>query len=173
MESSLWYPSWPIASSSGFLEKLKLNLINENRVIPQSVDAIRACFKKWLSQVTGGKSTYTWISLSKTFEESEMEWSDSGLAGLLLVVVEPKVVCTVAAQVVRFSVKVQIPHIILLLTMALEKLKSLSEQDLLEFTDDSIKYLSGASIPFLSKYRERFGDSLLIVPCRTLIIDLL
>lgn len=57
--------------------------------------------------------------------------------------------------------------------MALEKLKALSEQDLLEFTDDSIKYLSGASVPFLSKYRERFSESLLIVPCRTLIIDLL
>ena len=56
--------------------------------------------------------------------------------------------------------------------MALEKLKSLSEQDLLEFADDSIKYLSGAAVPFLSKYRDRFGDSLLIVPCRTLIIDL-
>jgi hypothetical protein len=56
--------------------------------------------------------------------------------------------------------------------MALDKLKSLSEQDLLEFTDDSIKYLSGASLPFLSKYRERFGDSTLIVPCRALIIDL-
>jgi hypothetical protein len=81
-------------------------------------------------------------------------------------------VSAVAAQVVRFSVQVQIPHIILLITMALEKLKSLSEQDLLEFADDSIKYLSGASVPFLSKYRERFGDSLLIVPCRTLIIDL-
>ena len=44
--------------------------------------------------------------------------------------------------------------------MALEKLKSLSEQDLLEFADDSIKYLSGAAVPFLSKYRDRFGDSL-------------
>lgn len=161
-----------MASSSGFLEKLKLNLMNENRVIPQSVDAIRACFKKWLSQVRFERGTYAWVSLGKTFKETKMEWSDSGLTSFLLVVVEPQVVSAVAAQVVRFSVQVQIPHIILLITMALEKLKSLSEQDLLEFADDSIKYLSGASVPFLSKYRERFGDSLLIVPCRTLIIDL-
>ena len=56
--------------------------------------------------------------------------------------------------------------------MALNKLQALSEQDLLEFTDDCIKYLSGATLPFLSKYRERFGDSMLIAPCRSLLIEL-
>jgi hypothetical protein len=56
--------------------------------------------------------------------------------------------------------------------MALELLKGLSEQDLLEFTNDCAKYLSGASVPFISKYHERFGDSTMISPCRNLIIDL-
>ena len=93
-----------MASSSGFLEKLKLNLTNEKRVMPQSVDAIRACFKKWLSQVCERRSTYARVSLSETLKEAKMEWSDSGLAGLLLVIVEPEVVGAVAAQVVRFSV---------------------------------------------------------------------
>ena len=56
--------------------------------------------------------------------------------------------------------------------MALELLKGLSEQDLLEFTNDCVKYLSGASVPFISKYNERFGNSTMITPCRNLIIDL-
>jgi hypothetical protein len=72
--------------------------------MPQSVDAIRACFKKWLSQVWKIRSTYARVSLSETLKEAKMERSDSGLAGLLLVIVEPKVVGAVAAQVVRFSV---------------------------------------------------------------------
>jgi len=51
-------------------------------------------------------------------------------------------------------------------------LTKLEETDLLEFVDDSIKYLKGMQVPFLSKYRDRFGSALWIVPCREYIIDL-
>jgi hypothetical protein len=56
--------------------------------------------------------------------------------------------------------------------MALELLNALSEQDLLEFTNDCAKYLSGAQVPFISKYHDKFGGSTMIVPCRSLILDL-
>ena len=54
----------------------------------------------------------------------------------------------------------------------LTALTSLPEQDLAEFLDDSIKHLRGMQVPFLSKYRERFGTSLWIAPAREYIIDL-
>lgn len=38
-----------------------------------------------------------------------------------------------------------------------ESIKSLAEADLLEFCDDCIKHLRGIQVPFLSKYREKFG----------------
>ena len=56
---------------------------------------------------------------------------------------------------------------------AIEQLKTLSEQDLIEFTGDCVRYLSGAQVPFISRYTERFNNtSSLIAPCRSLIIDL-
>ena len=54
--------------------------------------------------------TYTRVGFGEALEEAEMERSDSGLAGLLLIVVEPEVVCSVAAEIVRLSVQVQVPH---------------------------------------------------------------
>jgi len=36
---------------------------------------------------------------------------------------------------------------------------SLEDLDLVEFFDDCIKYLRGIRVPFLTKYRERFGGS--------------
>jgi len=38
-----------------------------------------------------------------------------------------------------------------------ESINALAEADLLEFSDDCIKHLRGMQVPFLSKYRERFG----------------
>lgn len=38
-----------------------------------------------------------------------------------------------------------------------ESIGALAEADLLEFSDDCIKYLRGMQVPFLSKYRDRFG----------------
>ena len=56
---------------------------------------------------------------------------------------------------------------------AVEKLKELSEEDLVEFTNDCVRYLSGSQVPFITRYNERFGNSsALIAPCRSLMIEL-
>lgn len=53
-------------------------------------------------------------------------------------------------------------------------LTSLPEPDLLEFADDCLKHLRGIQIPFLSKYRDRFGgNSLQIAPAREYTIDVM
>jgi len=47
------------------------------------------------------------------------------------------------------------------------QLSTLSESDMLSFVDDTIQYLKGNRVPFLSKYNEAFGgQSRLIVPSR-------
>jgi len=47
------------------------------------------------------------------------------------------------------------------------KLSTLSEADMLGFVDDTIHFLKGNKVPFLSKYNAAFGgQSRLIVPAR-------
>lgn len=42
--------------------------------------------------------------------------------------------------------------------LSLDAFAQMEEQDLLEFVDDSIQYLRGVRIPFLSKYSAAFGN---------------
>ncbi len=95
--------------------------MNENSVIPHKVEAIRAyrkirCLDTATSNFFSWKyATYSRVGLGKALEKAQMEGSNSGLAGLLLVVIEPQVVCAIAAEIVRLSVQVQVPHIFVLL----------------------------------------------------------
>ena len=41
---------------------------------------------------------------------------------------------------------------------ALEEIGALAESDLIEFIDDTIHYLKGNKVAFLSKYYEAFGQ---------------
>ena len=54
-----------------------------------------------------------------------------------------------------------------------ELINALAEADLLEFADDCVKHLRGMQVPFLSKYRDRFGGhSHWIAASRDYIIEL-
>ena len=53
-------------------------------------------------------------------------------------------------------------------------LSQLEEADLLEFIEDTIQFLKGYKVPFLSKYNERFGESSrMVVPTRDYAIDII
>ena len=55
-----------------------------------------------------------------------------------------------------------------------KQLSQLSEVDMIEFVDDSIHFLKGNRVPFLSKYSEAFGgQARLIVPCRDFLQDIM
>ena len=46
-------------------------------------------------------------------------------------------------------------------------LGELEDSTLIQFVDDTIEYLKGVRVPFLSRYAEQFGGSArAIVPCR-------
>ena len=51
--------------------------------------------------------------------------------------------------------------------VAARQLSQIPEANMVEFVDDTIHYLKGNKVPFLSKYSEAFGgQARLIVPCR-------
>ena len=51
--------------------------------------------------------------------------------------------------------------------VCVRQLSQLAEADVIEFVDDTIHFLKGNRVPFLSKYSEAFGgQARLIVPCR-------
>ena len=53
-------------------------------------------------------------------------------------------------------------------------LSQLEEADLLEFIEDTIQFLKGYKVPFLSKYAGRFGESSrMVVPTRDYAIDII
>lgn len=53
-----------------------------------------------------------------------------------------------------------------------EALNSLDDTTLIQFVDDTIEFLKGARVPFLSKYAEQFGgSSRCIAPCRDFIVE--
>lgn len=52
-------------------------------------------------------------------------------------------------------------------------LSSLPEADVVSFVDDTIQFLKGHKVPFLTKYNAAFGgNSRLVVPCRDLLLDI-
>ena len=54
------------------------------------------------------------------------------------------------------------------------KLSQLGEADLLEFIEDTIRFLKGNKVAFLTKYSATFGSqSRMIVPTRDYIIDIM
>ena len=54
------------------------------------------------------------------------------------------------------------------------QLSQVPESDMVEFVDDTIHFLKGNRVPFLSKYSEAFGgQARLIVPCRDFLQDIL
>ena len=54
------------------------------------------------------------------------------------------------------------------------QLSQLSEADIVGFIDDTIHFLKGNRVPFLSKYSASFGDQArLIVPCRDFLQDIM
>jgi hypothetical protein len=56
--------------------------------------------------------------------------------------------------------------------MSLAALAQLEDQTLIQFLDDTIEYLKGVRVPFLSKYAEYFGGtSRLITPSRDFIVS--
>ncbi len=58
--------------------------------------------------------------------------------------------------------------------MAARQLSQIPEADMVEFVDDTIHYLKGNKVPFLSKYLEAFGgQARLIVPCRDFLQDIM
>ena len=55
-----------------------------------------------------------------------------------------------------------------------KQLSQLAEIDMIEFVDDTIHYLKGNRVPFLTKYSEVFGgQARLIVPCRDFLQDIM
>ena len=53
-------------------------------------------------------------------------------------------------------------------------LTQLGEADLIEFIEDTIQFLKGYKVPFLSKYNAGFGNqSRMIVPTRDYLIDII
>ena len=53
-------------------------------------------------------------------------------------------------------------------------LSQLEEADLLEFIEDTIQFLKGYKVPFLSKYNAQFNaSSRMIVPTRDYTIDII
>jgi hypothetical protein len=52
-------------------------------------------------------------------------------------------------------------------------LSQLADADLVEFSDDCIKYLRGMKVAFLSKYRDRFpgGSAMDILPSRDYVLE--
>ena len=55
-----------------------------------------------------------------------------------------------------------------------KQLSQLAEADMISFVDDTIHFLKGNRVPFLSKYQEAFGgQSRLIVPCRDFLQDIM
>ena len=54
------------------------------------------------------------------------------------------------------------------------QLSQLGDADLIEFIDDTIHFLKGNRLPFLSKFSEAFGgQARLIVPCRDFLQDIM
>ena len=54
------------------------------------------------------------------------------------------------------------------------QLSQVGEAELIEFVDDTISFLKGQRVPFLSKYNEAFGgSSRLVVPARDFVIDVM
>ena len=54
------------------------------------------------------------------------------------------------------------------------QLSQLAETDVVEFVDDTIHFLKGNRVPFLTKYSEAFGgQARLIVPCRDFLQDIM
>ena len=56
----------------------------------------------------------------------------------------------------------------------MRQFSQVDESDMVEFVDDTIHFLKGNRVPFLSKYSEAFGgQARLIVPCRDLLQDII
>ena len=54
------------------------------------------------------------------------------------------------------------------------QLSQLADTDVIEFVDDTIHFLKGNRVPFLTKYCEAFGgQARLIVPCRDFLQDIM
>ena len=54
------------------------------------------------------------------------------------------------------------------------QLSQLADTDVVEFVDDTIHFLKGNRVPFLTKYSEAFGgQARLIVPCRDFLQDIM
>ena len=54
------------------------------------------------------------------------------------------------------------------------QLSQVAEQDLIEFVNDTVSFLSGQKVPFLSKYNEAFGgSSRLVVPSRDFVVSIM
>lgn len=52
-------------------------------------------------------------------------------------------------------------------------LLTIGDADLLEFVNDTIEFLKGVKVPFLSKYHEAFGGQARgIIPIRDMVVDL-
>ena len=86
-----------------------------------------------------------------------MRSSDSGSSGLEMVVVEPQVVCSVRTHIMLVAIEITIPHILLIIyyiIMSLQALSTLPDESLIAFLDDTIEYLKGVRVPFMSKYAE-------------------
>lgn len=86
-----------------------------------------------------------------------MRSSDSGSSGLEMVVVEPQVVGSVRTHIMLVAIEITIPHILLIIyyiIMSLQALSTLPDESLIAFLDDTIEYLKGVRVPFMSKYAE-------------------
>lgn len=58
--------------------------------------------------------------------------------------------------------------------VCVRQLSQLAEADVIEFVDDTIHFLKGNRVPFLSKYSAAFGgQARLIVPCRDFLQDIM
>jgi hypothetical protein len=86
-----------------------------------------------------------------------MRSSDSGSSGLEMVVVKPQVVGSVRTHIMLVAIQITIPHILLIIyyiIMSLQALSTLPDESLIAFLDDTIEYLKGVRVPFMSKYAE-------------------
>jgi len=55
------------------------------------------------------------------------------------------------------AIEITIPHILLIIyyiIMSLQALSTLPDESLIAFLDDTIEYLKGVRVPFMSKYAE-------------------